>query len=42
MAEEKNKNEKEDKKINDENKIPEPSKLKTNYGWECYKDTGNC
>lgn len=38
MAEEENKKEKED----NENKIPEPSKLKKNYGWECYEDTGNC
>lgn len=41
MAEEENKKKKEDNK-NDENKMQDPSKLKTNYDWECYKDTGNC
>ena len=38
MTEEENKEEKEDKK----NKIPESSKLETNSGWQCYKDTGSC
>jgi len=38
MTEEENKEKKEDNK----NKILELSKLKTNYDWECYKDTGNC
>ena len=42
----KNKKEKEDKKNNNENnnenKIPESSKLDTNYEWQCYKDTESC
>lgn len=42
MAEEENNKEKEDNKNNNENKIPYPSKLETNSGWQCYKDTGNC
>jgi len=41
MADEENKEEKH-KKNNDDNKIPEQSKLETNSGWQCYKDTGNC
>lgn len=42
MAEEENKKENEDKKNKKENKITDPSKLETNSGWQCYKDTGSC
>lgn len=43
MAEEEDDNNKKNnnKKKNNEDDIPE-SKLKTNYDWECYKDTGSC
>lgn len=42
MAEGENKKEKEDNKNNNENKTQESSKLETNSGWQCYKDTGSC
>ncbi len=43
MAEEEDDNT--NKKYNNKKKDNEddiPDKLKTNYNWECYKDTGSC